>query len=85
MMLLHTTIIICESSTKLKALNVICLEGLAVHPHSNEGNHGLIIKHRDGIYPEKRIFFAKPEIQNEWLDALKSFKGESIQEKYSFF
>lgn len=33
------------------------MEGLTVEPKSNQNGFGLIIKHRDGIYPEKEYYF----------------------------
>jgi hypothetical protein len=29
------------------------MEGLIVDPKYNENGYGMIIKHRDGVYPEK--------------------------------
>lgn len=33
------------------------MEGLIVEPKSNVNGFGMIIKHRDGIYPEEEFYF----------------------------
>ena len=53
-------------------------------PVQVKNSSGFEIKHRDGIYPERQLLFASKAYQEEWLECLTSFKGESIQEKYNF-
>jgi len=46
------------------------MEGLIVEPKSNVNGFGIIIKHRDGIYPEKEFYFENETVQKEWLRIL---------------
>lgn len=80
----HTTLLIFADVSLKKPLHVICLEGLAVTAVEVKDLFGFEIRHRDGIYPERQLLFPTKAQQEEWLESLASFKGESIQEKYNF-
>ena len=43
---------------------------------------GIEISHSRGIYPEKRVFFKNEEMLGEWMDLLRFYRGESVQQKY---
>lgn len=48
------------------------LQGLQVEAYSSEeGKSGIVVKHRDGIYPEKAYLFESVVIRDEWLRHLK--------------
>ena len=62
---------------------VLCLEGLAVKRiFEDETGFGLEISHREGIYKEKKFFFKNQDILKEWMELLKFYKGESVQNRY---
>lgn len=41
-----------------------------------------MISHRDGYYPQKKIFMKNETIRDDWNEALKFFKGGSIENNY---
>lgn len=62
---------------------VICLEGLAVRRvFEIEEGFGIEVSHREGEYKDKQVFFKNEEVLLEWLELMKFFKGESLQNRY---
>jgi serine/threonine protein kinase len=59
------------------------LEGLIVRRYcSAEDGFGLEFSHRDGIYPEKRIYLRDEALQREWMKLLHFYRGDTVQQKY---
>lgn len=40
------------------------------------------MSHRDEYYEEKKFFFKNEELLLEWMELLKFYKGESVQNRY---
>ncbi len=52
-----TTLILLSSQKSNKPDQIINMEGLNVEEHDETCQFGFTIKHRDGIYPEKKFYF----------------------------
>lgn len=82
-MLVHTTLIVLDSADDDMPAEIVCLEGLSVQPIDNSLGPGIKIAHKNGIYPEKSFYFGSRVLQEEWAEALKTFKGVSVQKLYN--
>jgi len=58
------------------------MEGLIVESKSNTNGFGIIIKHRDGVYPEKEFYFENETNQKEWLRILSEYKENSVYNQF---
>ena len=76
---IRTTLFVFNNKTSKFPVEIKNLEGLIVEAvESPDHKYGFLVKHRDGIYPEKSYFFKEKETQQEWLRFLSDFKTESI-------
>ena len=61
------------------------MEGLNVEEiDQKEGQKGFIVKHRDGIYPEKKFLFESKQILDEWMPHLLEYKSNSVYDCFTF-
>lgn len=64
-------------------INIIYLEGLDVLKFFDETfGFGIKISHRNGVYPEKKIFFINEELTNEWMEALKYYRSVTLYQQF---
>lgn len=47
-----------------------------------EKGFGIEIYHRDSIYSSKKIYFKNEKRLLEWMELLKFYRGESVQQRY---
>ena len=81
--LIRTTLFVFNTKTSKFPVEIKSLEGLIVEAVENSDHKfGFLVKHRDGIYPEKSYFFRDKETQQEWLRFMSDFKAESIYNEY---
>lgn len=79
----HSILVVCQEKRLEKPIMIICLEGLAVRRiYDMENGFGIEISHRDGIYVEKKIYFKNEGLLLEWMELLKFYKGDSVQQRY---
>jgi hypothetical protein len=79
----HSILAVCGAGNLEHPVLVVCLEGLAVKRiFEVEGGFGIEVSHRDGIYHEKKFFFKNEEVLVEWMELLKFYKGDSVQNRY---
>jgi hypothetical protein len=79
---IKTTIFVFSKKKSSMPVEVKNMEGLIVDAKNNENGFGMLIKHRDGVYPEKEYYFENEGVQKEWLRVLDEFKENSIYNKY---
>lgn len=60
------------------------MEGLTVEEISEKGESGFVIKHRDGVYPEKKCLFQSTEVKDEWMTHMQEYKSMSVYDCYTF-
>jgi hypothetical protein len=79
----HSILVVCEEGKLEMPVLVICLEGLIVKRiYESENGFGFSITHRDDFYHEKKVFLKNEGLLLEWMELLRFYNGESIQQKY---
>lgn len=78
-------LVVCKEKRPETPSRVICLDGLAVRKTFDLANgFGFEISHRDGVYENKKFFLKDEAVVGEWMELLKYYKGESVQQIYEF-
>ena len=78
-----TTLFILSTPKSNKPVSVINMEGLSVD-EINESEFGFVVKHRDGVYPEKRFVFESKVLRDEWMCHLQEYKSMSVYDCFTF-
>jgi hypothetical protein len=68
---MKNTLLIFKNKEDVMPVEIKNLQGLQVEAYCEEGKSGIVVKHRDGIYPEKAYLFESVVIRDEWLRHLK--------------
>lgn len=78
-----TTLFILSTPKSNKPVSVINMEGLSVD-EINESEFGFVVKHRDGVYPEKMFVFESKVLRDEWMCHLQEYKSMSVYDCFTF-
>lgn len=68
---MRSTLFVLKSRSSRIPVEIKAMQGLQVEAYNSADRIGILIKHRDGIYPEKAYCFESSAIRDEWLRHLK--------------
>lgn len=79
---IKSTLFIYRQEKDNLPIEIINLEGLQLEEITKEEKLGFLLKHFNGIYPEKEYFFENSDQFTAWMKHLGHLKGVSFYEKY---